>query len=163
MIRVKATIKKLNLDQFREGKVRVGWFNDIRYDDGVSVAQVAYWNEYGTYNFPAGRPFMRPMLHQNQRAILDNLRDQYRYAILHNQNTVKVLEKIGEDVRWRIQSQILATNTPPNAPITLNGGWMRNKKSGRLFYVIPKIGTHPLIDTGVMYETVSYQVEEVFR
>ena len=159
MIRVKATIKKLNLDQFREGKVRVGWFNDIRYDDGVSVAQVAYWN---AYNSPA-RPFMRPMLHQNKRAILDNLRDQYKHAILHNQNTVKVLEKIGEDVRWRIQSQILATNTPPNAPITLNGGWMRNKKSGRLFYVIPKIGTHPLIDTGVMYETVSYQVEEVFR
>jgi hypothetical protein len=57
----------------------------------------------------------------------------------------------------------LATNTPPNAPITLNGGWMRNKKSGRLFYVIPKIGTHPLIDTGVMFESVSYQVEEVFR
>lgn len=162
MIRVKATIKKLNLDQFREGKVRVGWFNDIRYNDGVSVAQVAYWNEYGTYNSPA-RPFMRPMLHQNQRAILDNLRHQYKYAILHNQNTLKVLEKIGEDVRWRIQSQILATNTPPNAPITLNGGWMRNKKSGRLFYVIPKIGTHPLIDTGVMYESVSYQVEEVFR
>lgn len=161
MFNVKTTIKRINVDQFRDGKVRIGWFSDVRYDDGITVAQVAYWNEYGTYNSPA-RPFMRPMLHQNKNAILDNLKYQYQRAIANNQNTAQVLSLIGEDVVDKIKTQILATYSPANAPITLTGGWMHNKKSGRMFYVIPKIGTHPLIDTGVMYQTVSYQVEEVF-
>lgn len=161
MINVRCEIRNINKDAFRDGKVRVGWFSDLFYEDGVSVAQVAYWNEYGTYNIPA-RPFMRPMLHQNQNAILENLRFKYEQAIKDNRNTMKVLNLVGEDVVARIQSQILATVNPPNAEITLKGGWMKNKKTGRKFYVIPKVGSHPLIDTGVMYQTVNYQTEEVF-
>lgn len=161
MMGVRVDRKRYNLDKLREGKVRVGWFDDIQYDDGVYVAQVAYWNEYGTYASPA-RPFMRPMLHQSQRDIKELLKNSYARAVRENSDTQRVLMRVGEEVVWRIQKQILATTTPPNSPITINGGWMRNKKSGKPFYVIPKVGTHPLIDTGVMYQTVSYQVEEVF-
>lgn len=162
MINGKVTINRINLDNLRDGKVRCGWFSDMKYDDGVSVAQVAYWNEYGTYSSPA-RPFMRPMLHKNNRNILAKLKHEYSMALRNGQNTLNVLSIIGEDVVSKIQAQILATYSPANAPITLSGGWMHNKKSGKLFYVIPKVGTHPLMDTGVMYQTCSYQVEEVFK
>ena len=46
--------------QAATAKVRVGVIEQANYDgsDGESVAQVAFWNEYGTANIPP-RPFFR--------------------------------------------------------------------------------------------------------
>lgn len=162
MMKVRSVRKKYDVDRLKNGVVRVGWFSDMLYSDGVYVAEVAKWNEYGTYNSPA-RPFMRPMMHQNSRQIKEILRFNYSKAIIHNQNTTKVLNLVGMDVVGRIQKQIIAVNTPANAPITIHGGWMRNKKSGKWFYVRGKGGSKPLQDSGVMLNSVSYQVEEKFK
>ena len=145
---IKVTVHKnrFNLDNMRDGIVRIGWFQQNRYDDNTPVAAVARWNEFGTGNIPS-RPFMRPVLHSQKQTILENLRHQYQMAIRNNQNTTKVLHLIGEDVRWRIQSQILATTTPPNAPSTIKA----------------KGFNKPLYDTGFMLNSVNYQVEELFR
>ena len=48
-----------------------------------------------------------------------------------------------------------------NAPITINGGWMRNKKSGKPFYVEGKAPeTKPLIHTRQLRDSITYRVDE---
>ena len=42
----------------------------------------------------------------------------------------------------------------PNAPITINGGWMRNKTSGKVFYIKGKHSERPLIDTGSLRASI---------
>lgn len=145
---MKITVRKsrFNIDNLRDGIVRVGWFSQHRYSDGMPVAQVAIYNEFGTATSPM-RPFMRPVLHTQKQTIVENLRHHYIMALKNNENTAKVLSLIGEDVKWRIQSQILATNTPPNAPSTIKA----------------KGFNRPLYDTGFMLNSVSYQTEEVFK
>ena len=143
---VRVRRNKYNTKNIREGIVRVGWFSQHRYSDGLPVASVAVFNEYGTPTAPA-RPFVRPVIHGQKQTILENLKHHYKSALRNNTNTNKVLALIGEDVKWRIQAQILATNTPPNAPSTIKA----------------KGFNKPLYDTGFMLNSVSYQTEEVFR
>lgn len=49
----------------------------------------------------------------------------------------------------------------PNSPITINGGWMKNKKSGKPFYVKGKKSSKPLIDTGSLRQSLKAFVSKV--
>ena len=49
---------------------------------------------------------------------------------------------------------------PPNSPITLKGGWMRNPVSKKPVKVKGKSGTTPLIDTGQLYNDFDYEITE---
>lgn len=162
-ISTRVSHKQINLDNYRDGIVRVGWFSGIRYEDGLPVAQVAYWNEYGVpnakYPIPA-RPFMRPVMHAQQNDLKERLRSLYMAAIRNNTNTLNALATFGELVLYKIQDQIHANIYTPNAPITLHGGWLRSS-SGKSFHVERKRGSHPLIDTGFMVNSITYQIEEV--
>ena len=60
-------------------------------------------------------------------------------------DTMKVLGRFGQMVQGLIQIQIANTFTPPNAPSTI-------KKKGF---------NKPLVDTGVMLQSVSHQEEEI--
>jgi len=47
---------------------------------------------------------------------------------------------------------------PPNSPITLKGGWMRNPVSGKPMKVKGKSGTTPLVDTGQLYNDFGWEI-----
>ena len=47
---------------------------------------------------------------------------------------------------------------PPNSPITLKGGWMRNPVSKKPVKVKGKSGTTPLIDTVQLYNDFDYEI-----
>ena len=49
---------------------------------------------------------------------------------------------------------------PPNSPITLKGGWMRNPVSGKAVKVKGKSGRTPLVDTGQLYNDFDYEIKE---
>ncbi|MBP5789226.1 MAG: hypothetical protein J6W29_03225 [Neisseriaceae bacterium] len=147
---MKATFRKnknQNPRMFREGVVRVGFFEGSKYDDNTSVAQVARWNEYGTSNAPS-RPFMRPAVFEKKQELTALLRSEYKKAFKDKRNTMEVLKKFGEKVVFEIQNQILTGNYVPNAPATIKA------KGGR---------SKPLYDTGLMLNSVSYKAEEVKR
>ena len=139
---VRCTRHKMNLDQYKEGIVRVGWFAGTQYSNGQPVASVAYYNEYGK-GVPA-RPFVRPAIHQNQAHLVDLLRTKYKQALRNNDNTLQVLGQFGMYVKGLIQQQIINTNSPPNAPSTI-------KRKGK---------NSPLRDTTVMLHSIGHQVEE---
>ena len=147
---MKATFKKnKNIDprKFKEGVVRVGFFEGSKYDDDTYVAQVARWNEYGTRTAPS-RPFMRPAVFERKQELNAFLRSQYKQAFKDKKDTMKVLRKFGEKVVLAIQMQILTGNYVPNAPATIKA------KQGR---------SKPLYDTGLMLSSVNYKAEEVKR
>ena len=47
---------------------------------------------------------------------------------------------------------------PPNSPITLSGGWMRNPVSKKPVKVKGKSGTTPLVDTGQLYNDFDWEI-----
>ena len=163
---MKATVQKKRYDtnMLREGVVRVGFFEESKYEDDLPVAQVAVWNEYGTHiehGIPE-RPFMRPAVFEHKQELTEKLRSLYRKAFKDNQNTMAVLELFGEDVVEKIKSQIDSVYRPANAPITIEGGWL-GRKGKKSVYIEGKGGSKPLIDTGDMQRSVKYKAEEVFK
>jgi len=49
---------------------------------------------------------------------------------------------------------------PPNAPVTLTGGWIRNPVYGKPVKVKGKSGTTPLVDTGQLYNDFDWEIRE---
>lgn len=147
MITVTRKKRNYNTHLLKQGVVRVGFFPQSRYEgndskSGLSVAQVARFNEFGL-GVPK-RPFMRPAVFEHKADLTNNLHKRYRQAIRDNQDTMMVLENFGKDVAGLIREQIANTNEPPNAPSTI-------KRKG---------ANTPLRDTRLMLNSVSYQAEE---
>ena len=71
----------------------------------------------------------------------------------------KTASVAGQHMEGLIQRSITELRYPENATITVEGGWMRSP-SGKPFYVKGKKSNNPLIDTGVMRQSVTYKVED---
>ena len=70
------------------------------------------------------------------------------------------LEESGQAGVDGIHAYIDAGIPPPNAPVTLTGGWIRNPVSGKPVKVKGKSGTTPLVDTGQLYNDLDYEITE---
>ena len=126
-----------------------------KYDNGASVIDVAIWNQYGTYNAPA-RDFMNPANEEINKK-WGELSKKAIPAINAGKTDAQTVLEAGANVAVaEIKKSIVNLREPANAPITVQGGWMRNKKSGKLFYVEGKGSDNPLVDTGNMMNSVTY-------
>lgn len=141
-----------------QGKVgKVGWFEKSRYDDKANtpVAYVAAIQEYG---YPAGnipaRPFMRPTIAKYENE-WRKLAESGSRAVLNGKATIgDVMEGIGLSAAGQIRKTISLIVTPPLSPKTIYARLHRksDKKTVGLL-------TKPLIDTGVLYGTLTNTVE----
>lgn len=130
----------------------VGWgAYSGKYPDGTPVAQVALWNEYGTYNSDGSvrspaRPFMRPAYQENKTA-LDALRRDVVGRVNEGKLTPeKALNTLGYRMWQWIRAKILSNVPPPLSPRTL----AKKRREGR-----PGV---TLIDTRRMLDTLSYKI-----
>ena len=118
------------------GEVRVGFLPGNTYpteDGGLPVAQVAFWNEYGTTKAPP-RPFFRNMIEDQMPTWATKLGAALR---LTGNRVSPALEILGADIAGHLRESIDQLQDPPLAP-----------------YTIEKKGfAKPLIDTGVMLRT----------
>lgn len=105
------------LSKYADSKkfVLVGFFEEAKYPDGTSVAQVAYWNEYGTIHSPT-RPFFRKTIRDNQSSWQDKLK---QLVELYKGDTEKVLLLLGEIIKGDLYTTITTWTEPPNAPSTI--------------------------------------------
>ena len=141
--------------------INIGWFEDQKYADGTSIARVARWNEFGTRQNMPQRPFLRTAIMENERKWHESLKTLLQRAIDENKSFDGALRLFGEIVKGDIQETILAGGWKPNAKISIEGGWMRNKISGKPFYVRGKgSGKTPLIDTGTMLKSIDIRTDE---
>jgi hypothetical protein len=104
------------------------------------VAQVAFWNEFGTKRTPP-RPFMRNTVASKSprwgnalgRALRDTKYDAH-----------EALALVGQGIQGQIREAIIGWTDPPNSKIT-------RELKGR---------NSPLRDSGVMLRAVDYQVTD---
>ena len=122
-------------------KVKVGFFDNARYQDGEYVATVAAKNEFGYPGVPS-RPFFRRALHTMQRPLVRHL------AVTVNPKTMivspRVARQCGLIMETAVRDSITHGNWKPNSPMTI-----RMKGSSK-----------PLIDTGFMRASVASRVED---
>ena len=131
--------------------VKVGFFSTAKYQDGTPVAAVAAWNEFGTKNIPE-RPFFRNALAEMEDGIANIIKagiDPRRMVV-----DDRLAGRVGEYVAGQVQESITALKDPPNAPETIA---RKRKKLGGKKGVGG--GENPLIDTGFMHDSVTWQVE----
>jgi len=114
---------------------------ESNYGSGVSglpVAQVAFWNEFGTIRAPA-RPFFRTMVESKSPRWGIGLGVALKKT---NYNARNALAIMGEGIRGQLRQSIRDWSTPPNSPLTV-------KLKGF---------NKPLIDSAVMIRSAEYQV-----
>ena len=132
--------------------VKVGFFSTARYEDGTPVAAVAAWNEFGTKTIPE-RPFFRNALAEMEDGIANVIKagiDPRRMVVED-----RLAGRVGEYVAGQVQESITALKDPPNAPETV--ARKRKKLHGKKGV---GGGENPLIDTGFMHDSVTWQVEQ---
>lgn len=136
-------------DQSEPQWVEAGILGGATDEDGVSVAEYAAYNEYGTSRIPK-RPFLRTTMDKN--------RDKYKRLL---QGALKglassgasepvgmALTAVGREMETDVIEQIKSNMPPPNAPET------RARKEAR-----PGGGyAGTLFDTGTMLGSVSFQL-----
>lgn len=137
---------------------KVGWFKESRYPDppNTQVAQVAVTQEYGYSpgNIPP-RPFMRPTIVAKQQEWRDVALRGAKAVFAGKQTVENVLEAIGLKAAGDIRKAISNVYSPPLSPLTIAARLRRraNKRvTGKL--------TKPLIDTGLMFATLTNSVED---
>lgn len=120
--------------------LKVGFLEGASYPDGTSVPLVAAIQEYGApkVGIPP-RPFFRNMIAAKSgewpAAIAGLLK-------ANNMDAVKTLNLTGEAIAGQLKQSVIDTNEPPLAPAT----------------VARKGFDKPLIDTGVMINSIGYEV-----
>ena len=131
--------------------VKVGFFSTAKYEDGTPVAAVAAWNEFGTKNIPE-RPFFRNAL----AGMEDGIANIIKAGIDPKKMVVdeQLADRVGLYAAGQVQESIVALNDPPNSPATIA---QKRKKLGGKKGVGG--GENPLIDTGFMRDSVTWEVE----
>jgi len=157
--------KKLlnSIKQLQDKNVKIGWFAGARYENGTPVAAVAVNNEYGNpqTHVPA-RPFMRPTIATKQnewRLTAENGAKK----ILKGELTIdKVLDLIGFQIEGDIKKTIKQLYSPALAEATVLARIARNKRlsetKGRISEKNLGNITKPLIDTGIMFNTITHEI-----
>ena len=114
---------------------------DRKQSPGVSIAQIASYQEFGTDNIPQ-RSFMRTSFDENEQRINRFAENQFGLVLDGKQNVLKAFSLIGQLVQGIIQVKIREIRYPPNAASTI-------KRKG---------SDKPLIDFGQMIQSVRYAI-----
>jgi hypothetical protein len=133
----------------KANEVEVGFLPDAKYPDGTQVAQVAFWNEFGTERIPP-RPFFRNMIAAKSPEwgpALGGL------IVKNGYDAEKALAQAGQAIAGQLRESILNTNTPPSAASTIAAKMRGSSKSTAKAHGI--LGPEkPLVDTGVMLSKI---------
>jgi len=117
--------------------VRVGVLENATYPDGTPVAMVAFWNEYGTRTSPV-RAFFRTTVSENKKNWVLSVQNLMK---IHN-DPKQVMGLIGVHMQEQIVQSINTWSDPPNSAYT----------------IAKKGSSKPLIETGVLMGSISFEV-----
>jgi hypothetical protein len=153
------------------GTLSVGFLEGEVYPDGTPVAQVAYWNEFGTSTAPA-RSFFRTMVTAQSGTWGATM------SVLAMQNELdgkKTLNQMGKIIAGELQESIVNTNAPALSEVTLLlrsrfwtnpqditgadvGRAKRDVAAGKTGDVTDT-QSKPLVWQGIMLQAVSWEVK----
>lgn len=134
--------------------VRIGVLQDSgmameRAEDGsivgseTTLAQVAYYNEFGTSQGIPERPFIRSTADENRAAYTKRAKKEFAAVFAGRTNVNNALERLGAMAQGHVRKKIKTLKSPANAAETI-----RRKGS-----------SNPLIDTSTMLKSIDYEVK----
>jgi hypothetical protein len=136
-------MKKINIKTPPSVGIEIGLWNNLTYDSGVSVSQVANHNVHGTKNIPA-RDFFS--------YYIDKIREEGKKRDVEivrkfnrGQDINTDINIIGIQVANILREAITDLRDPPNAPST----------------ILTKKSSNPLIDTGKMRQAVTWKIKNI--
>lgn len=142
--KMKAVLQRITKQASKHTLVKVGFQDGATYPsegaNPVFVAQVAFWNEYGTEKGVPPRPFFRTMIDEKSPKWGDNVA---RLLKSTNFDVAKTFNIVGDAIQSQLQNSIL------------NGGWQGNADST----IARKGFDKPLVEMGVMYRNITYVVD----
>lgn len=132
---------------------RVGWFESAKYEDGTPVALVAVVQEYGS---PAKgippRSFMRAAQSESAAQWKADARE-LAWAVAHGKVPADALmEGLTMKAEGAVRRKIADVLTPPLSERTIAARARRHSKG--------KASTKPLVDTGILLNTLTSQVKK---
>lgn len=139
-------------------QARVGFVDGSTYEDGTSVATVAYINEYGAAGNPP-RPFLKRTYERKRskwvRGIIQNVRGHTNdYGAVKRAYEMAAITAVG-DVKETINSWP-PSDPRPNAPATIRAKARRGRSGKGIKAIDPN---KVLVDTGYMVSRVTYEVK----
>ena len=138
------------IEKLKKLQVRVGYQQgkDFHEEEGkkVDILDVAMFNELGTSRIPS-RPFMRDSVDDNAESITKFCKAQLKGISSGTKDAESSLKAIGAMQVGLVQKTIKDGNFVPNAPSTI-------EKKG---------SDKPLIDTGLMRQSVHYVITDKKR
>lgn len=135
------------IEKLKRLQVRVGYQRGKtkEKETEADLVDIAAWNEFGTKNIPA-RPFMRMSVDDNKETINKMCQSQVK-RLKDGAAAEDILNQFGVMQKGLIQKKISDGDFEPNADSTV-----KRKNSSR-----------PLVDTGVMRNSVNFIIEEKGR
>lgn len=110
-------------------------------EDGLTVAQIFSYNEFGTDSIPE-RPTLRPTLAKERVKYQYNMAKIAAKAMKDEGYDIRqAMGRLGQQVQGDVQKAIRDLSDPPNAPETI-------KRKG---------SSSPLIDTGQMLSSIRWE------
>lgn len=134
------------LKELADLEVCVGFQSgDGAYEDGATIVEVAAYNELGSSDgeSPPPRPFMQQSF-ENHEDELQKACDDVNNTLAKGGTAQQALNRLGVFAKGLVQEEIVSGGFAPNAESTI-------KKKG---------SAQPLIDTGLMRESVNYVVRK---
>lgn len=131
----------------------------------INNAELGFIHTMGSpiMNIPA-RPFIEPAIKEEKTLdrITRHMKEAANMAVSLNLAEARnSMDKAGFIAENAVKAYIVdSSHFVPNAPLTIYGGWARNKVSGKMFYTPGKHSTKPLIDTGALRQSVTHVIRE---
>lgn len=140
----------------------VGIPNDAGRDSdnpNFPLASIAFVMEKGSpVNKVPPRPFMKQTRERYEKSMVRLSRKLLR-GISNGTTTAKAaISEMAEKYEGYMKAIFLRGTFAPNAEITKEGGWMRNKVSGKPFFVKGKGSSRPLIADGTLRSSIKSKV-----
>ena len=110
------------------------------YPGGASVAEVAFYNEFGTLNIPE-RSFLRATIDENRKDLERETANLMGDVVIGKITTKKALDKLGFKIQELIKAKILKLNEPPNADSTVSIKGFNN----------------PLVDSRRLWRSIAFE------
>ena len=135
-------------------KLRVGWSEKAKYDDGPPVASVAAQNEFGNpaKNIPP-RPFMRPTAIENSDSWKTTVNGLFKRVLSGRSSAATAMEIFGLQVAGQVRAKIASIDSPPLSQRTIEAR-IRGRKVSKA-----TMATRTLVDTGYMLNSITSEVQ----
>lgn len=168
---MRVTVKGEGLGKVAEGiaflkshKVRIGIPDGGGGGSGkISNVQLAFILTNGSpVNHNPPRPFLEPGLAQPkvQQQIARHMKAAAKAALEGDTSgAMAQMHMAGQAGEDGVKDYMASGSFAANSGFTINGGWMRNRVSGKPFHADPKGSSMPLIDTGNLQGSVTHVVE----